>query len=77
MATTAEGVETAEQLASLRDEGCTEVQGYYFSPPRPAREVAGLITSINAMRMMSIDSTILATADGGTDSKTDASSKAA
>jgi diguanylate cyclase (GGDEF)-like protein len=51
MATTAEGVETAEQLASLRNEGCTEVQGYYFSPPRPAREVAGLIASIDGMRV--------------------------
>ena len=39
MHTTAEGVETAEQLARLRAEGCTEVQGYYFSAPRPAHEV--------------------------------------
>jgi EAL domain-containing protein (putative c-di-GMP-specific phosphodiesterase class I) len=29
----AEGVETEHQLAFLRKEGCTEVQGYLFSPP--------------------------------------------
>ncbi len=49
MATTAEGVETAEQLESLRREGCTEVQGYFFSPPRPAAEVTALISRINQM----------------------------
>jgi diguanylate cyclase (GGDEF)-like protein len=46
--TTAEGVETAEQLAYLRQEGCTEIQGYYFSPPRPNEEVPGLIQRIGA-----------------------------
>lgn len=29
----AEGVETAEQLAFLQEEGCHACQGYYFSPP--------------------------------------------
>jgi diguanylate cyclase (GGDEF)-like protein len=43
MATTAEGVETADQLARLSSEGCTEVQGYLFSPPRPARELPALL----------------------------------
>jgi len=47
MATTAEGVETRQQLDQLRAEGCTEVQGYYFSRPRPAKEVAGLLSAIN------------------------------
>jgi diguanylate cyclase (GGDEF)-like protein/PAS domain S-box-containing protein len=41
--TTAEGVETADQLARVRAEGCTEVQGYLFSPPRPASELGALI----------------------------------
>jgi diguanylate cyclase (GGDEF)-like protein len=47
IATTAEGVETAEQFKQLKLEGCTEVQGYLFSPPRPAEEVKGLLASIN------------------------------
>ena len=34
----AEGVETEEQLNELRKMGCDMVQGYYFSPPRPAGE---------------------------------------
>ena len=39
MATTAEGVETREQFERVKKEGCTEVQGYLFSRPKPAREV--------------------------------------
>ena len=42
IATTAEGVETKEQLARVREEGCTEMQGYFFSPPRPLAEVQRL-----------------------------------
>jgi EAL domain-containing protein (putative c-di-GMP-specific phosphodiesterase class I) len=43
VATTAEGVETADQLAKLRLEGCTEVQGYLFSRPVPASEICRLL----------------------------------
>ncbi|HXF53987.1 MAG TPA: EAL domain-containing protein [Hyphomicrobiaceae bacterium] len=43
MATTAEGVETKQQLDRVRAEGCTEMQGYYFSPPRPAAEILSLL----------------------------------
>jgi diguanylate cyclase (GGDEF)-like protein len=32
----AEGVETAEQLAYLKEQGCHEIQGYFFSRPMPA-----------------------------------------
>jgi EAL domain-containing protein (putative c-di-GMP-specific phosphodiesterase class I) len=43
MATTAEGVETEEQLARLNAEGCTEVQGFLFSEARPAGELAAML----------------------------------
>jgi diguanylate cyclase (GGDEF)-like protein/PAS domain S-box-containing protein len=42
--TTAEGVETSDQLAVLRSEGCNEVQGYLFNPPRPASEVEKMLS---------------------------------
>jgi diguanylate cyclase (GGDEF)-like protein/PAS domain S-box-containing protein len=35
----AEGVETAEQLAFMRERGCHRVQGYYFARPMPAAEL--------------------------------------
>ncbi len=41
--TTAEGVETKEQLASLTSEGCNEFQGFLFSQPRPASDVERLL----------------------------------
>ncbi|GBU18162.1 MULTISPECIES: EAL domain-containing protein [unclassified Methylobacterium] len=47
MTTTAEGVETREQLERLRDEGCDEAQGYLFSPPVPAQAVPGILERWN------------------------------
>ena len=44
--TTAEGVETSEQLELLRSEHCSEVQGYLFSKPRPACEVEAMLRQI-------------------------------
>jgi diguanylate cyclase (GGDEF)-like protein/PAS domain S-box-containing protein len=46
METTAEGVETTEQLAILRSEGCTQAQGYLFSPPVPARDIPNLLRKL-------------------------------
>jgi EAL domain-containing protein (putative c-di-GMP-specific phosphodiesterase class I) len=40
MVSTAEGVETQQQLESLQAVGCTEMQGYLFSKARPASEIA-------------------------------------
>jgi EAL domain-containing protein (putative c-di-GMP-specific phosphodiesterase class I) len=41
--TTAEGIETKEQLELVRAAGCTEFQGYLFSRPRPATEIMQLL----------------------------------
>jgi diguanylate cyclase (GGDEF)-like protein len=41
--TTAEGVETREQLERVRAEGCTEAQGYYISEPRPAQYIPDML----------------------------------
>ena len=41
---TAEGVETPEQLAFLRAQGCDRYQGYLVSPAVPAEEFAALLT---------------------------------
>jgi len=43
MTTTAEGVETREQLDQVRKLGCTDVQGFYYSPPVPAAELNRLL----------------------------------
>ncbi|MGP0058462.1 MAG: putative bifunctional diguanylate cyclase/phosphodiesterase [Beijerinckiaceae bacterium] len=40
MTTTAEGVETRAQLDRVRALGCTDVQGYFYSRPVPAHELA-------------------------------------
>jgi len=48
MTVTAEGVETEEQLERLRAEGCTEVQGYLLSRPKPATDIPELIRKHNS-----------------------------
>ena len=48
--TTAEGVETAEQLAELRTHGCREIQGYFISPPVPAADIAAMLGVAPAAR---------------------------
>jgi diguanylate cyclase (GGDEF)-like protein len=45
MTTTAEGVETLEQMEAVRAEGCTEMQGFFFSKPLPASEIERLYLS--------------------------------
>jgi EAL domain-containing protein (putative c-di-GMP-specific phosphodiesterase class I) len=42
MTTTAEGVETEQQRELLRALGCSEMQGYLFSPAKPAAELRQL-----------------------------------
>ena len=43
MTTTAEGVETEQQRELLRALGCSEMQGYLFSAPKPAADVRQLL----------------------------------
>jgi diguanylate cyclase (GGDEF)-like protein len=43
MTTTAEGVETREQQELLRALGCSEMQGYLFSRPKPAAEIRQML----------------------------------
>jgi diguanylate cyclase (GGDEF)-like protein/PAS domain S-box-containing protein len=44
MTTTAEGVETEQQRQLLHVLGCTEMQGYLFSRPRPVAEIRTLLS---------------------------------
>ena len=53
--TTAEGVETIDQLDWLRAEGCNEVQGFLFSAARPASEDRGVCCPGSAARHASQD----------------------
>ena len=48
METTAEGVESQEQLTELRLQGCSSVQGYLFSRPVDARAARALIAASSA-----------------------------
>ncbi|HRF05571.1 EAL domain-containing protein [Accumulibacter sp.] len=43
--TIAEGVESDGQLAFLREEGCDEVQGYYYSKPLPSEQFEAFMTA--------------------------------
>lgn len=48
IASTAEGVETAEQLRLVTAEDCTEVQGYLFSRPIPGGQIPQLLQRLGA-----------------------------
>jgi diguanylate cyclase (GGDEF)-like protein len=51
MTTTAEGVETSEQQRILRELGCSEMQGYLFSAPKPAETIRDLLATHQAPPM--------------------------
>jgi EAL domain-containing protein (putative c-di-GMP-specific phosphodiesterase class I) len=48
MTTTAEGVETEQQQRILRELGCSEMQGYLFSPPKPPEVVREMLLAHRA-----------------------------
>jgi len=54
MSVTVEGVETPEQLAIVRREGCDEVQGYLFGRPSLADELPDVIERIDRGAELSI-----------------------
>ena len=50
METTAEGVESADQMEALRAQGCTQIQGFHFSRPLPSGDVSGFLTGLSGER---------------------------
>lgn len=52
MVVTAEGVEYPDQLEALRVLGCDQAQGYLISTPRPAGEVAALLSRERGLRLI-------------------------
>jgi EAL domain-containing protein (putative c-di-GMP-specific phosphodiesterase class I) len=49
MSTTAEGIETEEQLAAIREQGCDEAQGFLFSAPLSAGGADALLGVTNVV----------------------------
>ena len=54
MGTTGEGVETAVQLDRLTSLQCVEAQGYLFSQPRPASEVAAMLMNLTPLELAAV-----------------------
>ncbi len=53
----AEGVETEDQILSLREEGCEECQGFAYSRPLPVDEIAELMANWST-RMRNVGTTV-------------------
>ncbi|TRC72863.1 EAL domain-containing protein [Mesorhizobium sp. WSM4307] len=49
MTTTAEGVETEDQYRLVKENGCTDVQGWYFGRPMPVSELHALFDQPEAL----------------------------
>jgi EAL domain-containing protein (putative c-di-GMP-specific phosphodiesterase class I) len=47
LATTAEGIENADQLSCLKADGCQEGQGFLFGKAVPASEVLHILARLN------------------------------
>ncbi|MDC7785816.1 EAL domain-containing protein [Rhodoplanes sp. TEM] len=57
VAIVAEGVETEAQEAFLRARGCDQIQGYLFSRPLPADEIAAFVASYELSRLKALTAT--------------------
>jgi diguanylate cyclase (GGDEF)-like protein/PAS domain S-box-containing protein len=67
----AEGVETEQQVAILRASGCDYIQGYYYSRPLPAAQLANYLKQENLLRADSdMDADIDADIDSYADNRT-------
>ncbi|MGB9031225.1 MAG: EAL domain-containing protein, partial [Acidobacteriaceae bacterium] len=63
MRVVAEGVENPAQMAFLRERGCDEIQGYYFSRPVAADDMGALLGSVRANgRLLQANSDVPASA---------------
>ena len=54
IATTAEGVETLDQLRAVRAEGCTQVQGYLLGRPQPPSTIPALLLEFENKRSLAV-----------------------
>jgi EAL domain-containing protein (putative c-di-GMP-specific phosphodiesterase class I) len=50
----AEGVETAQQMDFLAEQGVHQLQGYYFSKPCPLDDMANCIMDLHRSRRLAI-----------------------
>jgi EAL domain-containing protein (putative c-di-GMP-specific phosphodiesterase class I) len=50
----AEGVETQDQVRFLRERGCDEIQGFYYSRPVTAPEIAAFEARHSASRLEAV-----------------------
>ena len=62
--TVAEGVETAEQAALLREQGCDYAQGYFYSKPVSARQCRSLLRELERVRPLTETVMVRAIASG-------------
>jgi predicted signal transduction protein with EAL and GGDEF domain len=62
--TVAEGVETAEQAALLREQGCDYAQGYFYSKPVSARQCRSLLRELERARPLTETVMVRAIASG-------------
>jgi len=56
--TVAEGVETSDQVRTLRELGCDFAQGYFFAKPVPAEELPAVMARVPAWRQIVSDAVV-------------------